>query len=516
MSRNFLDLQSLRSITRLHHDAGQLQIIHFLANCSKLQTHIKKKEKKELNAAYKNVIKYKFEGPQSKVRIQSPDQKVFVLLQSAISNHRFVDSDLCKQMESLVDETLRILAALEEYSKEGSCNGHLIVQSQLLRRSIFHGMWGEKDGLLKQIGGVTHDVESKLRANGISSFTDVANSFDGEEIARMCNMPPAFGHNLRAAASVILQSTLTLSACTKECDDGLNLIIKLRRKEFDSVTRFDNTKDNVKYSLLAFTDRSGGLLLSREDVSEECDMTVKCPQKFGRIYIRLISNLIGLDEHTSVDGDDQIEKSSFSLSPPTAKSTAMSKKSQQAKQPATAKKRLFESHRSSVSNVSDLRLHKRGKPDRSEKIECIEIDSDNEDNVNYSNVLSSNKVPSQKAVTPSPHPSTKTSSTTPTFSEISTHAGNNHTPSSRNSNPSASRKLSAKSRDLQNRFKWNHDVSTCSVCTGHSLIFNIALDVFRRNAATRLHNRTLFFLQETTHSLLTVTTRMPRRTAFQP
>jgi hypothetical protein len=75
MSRNFLDLQSMKSITKLPHDAGSHQILNFLARCTKLQSQVRRKEKKHLNAAYK-LVKFKYEGPQSKIKIQTPEQKV--------------------------------------------------------------------------------------------------------------------------------------------------------------------------------------------------------------------------------------------------------------------------------------------------------------------------------------------------------------------------------------------------------------------------------------------------------
>jgi hypothetical protein len=460
MSRNFLDLSSLRSITKLPHDAGPVQILHFLANCPKLQSQVRRSEKKHLNAAYKQ-IKYKLDGPQSKIKIQTPAEKAFVLLQAAVGNHHFEDFALRQEMSNVVDGANRILTAVEEYSKEGSHHGQVLAQCHLLRRSLFHGVWGENDGVLKQIGGVTHDLEAKLKANGISSFNDVINC-DGEAIARACDMPSTFGGSLRAAAAMILQSTMKLSFHTEEGDEGLDLVIKIERKELDYVAQ----SEHVKYSLLVYTDRPGGLLLSLEGISEERDFTVRCPEKFGRAYIRLISNLVGLDEQTSVDGNDRIEKSSFSLSPTVVKSTSKSKKNNTAqKQPpsTTAKKRLFESHRSSVSNISDLRIHKRGKLEREPNIECIEINPDDEDNHNP--VPLPNKPTTKKAVTPSPHPSTKSSlqqtcNLTPTFNTRSSSQpkASTYTQNSR-SNPYSSKKSSSNSWAMQNRYKWSEAVS---------------------------------------------------------
>ena len=44
------------------------------------------------------MIKYKLDGPPSKVRIQTPAQKTFVLLQSAIGQHYLDDYTLRQEM----------------------------------------------------------------------------------------------------------------------------------------------------------------------------------------------------------------------------------------------------------------------------------------------------------------------------------------------------------------------------------------------------------------------------------
>ena len=463
MSRNFLDLSTLRSITKLPHDAGTLQILHLLAKCSKLQSQVRRSEKKHLKEAHKN-IKYKLDGPLSKVTIKTSEEKAFVLLQASIGNHPFSDFGLRQEMSSVIDGALRTLTSIEEYSREGSRNGHVLTQSHLLRRSFFHGIWGDTDGVLKQIGGVTSDLAAKLKQKGISSFSDVVYG-DPEDIARACNMSIAFGENLRAAAATILQCCLKVSCSTKKVEGGLHIVINIGRKELDATVNPQNNKDNVKYTLLVFTDRPEGLLMSRDDISEEIELSVRCPDKFGRVYVRLISNLIGLDEQISVDGNDRIEKSSFSLSPTVVKSNAKSKNSKVATQKPSesAKKRLFD-HRDSVSNINDMRLHKRGKANVQRKIECIEIDSNTEDDRNSLPVAPS-KSSTKKAVTPSPHPASKPSSQ-PQGNSTSTF---DSTPSDYScrisrSNPHSSHKASSSSKAPQNRYKWNHEVSHLCFC----------------------------------------------------
>eukprot|EP00804_Cyclotella_cryptica_P018375 CCRYP_015473-RA/>CCRYP_015473-RA protein AED:0.16 eAED:0.29 QI:0/0.37/0.22/1/1/1/9/0/1809 len=417
MSRNFIDLQTMRSITKLRHDCGPHQLLHLLSNCEKLQSPVRRHEKKHLNEAYKQ-IKYKLEGPQSKIRIQTPAEKAFVLLQS-IGQHDFEDFALRQEMNTVLDGAVRILTAIEDHAREGSRHGHVLAQSLLLRRAMYHGLWGENDGVLKQIGGVTRDLASELKANCISTFDDVIHT-SSDDISKACNMPLNFGNSLKAAAAMILQCTLKLSCFTEERGGGLDLVIKIQRKEFVDVAHPINSKDNVKYSLLVFSDRPEGLLLSCDNISDESQVAVKCPEKFGRVYIRLISNLVGLDEQLSVDGNDRVEKSLFSLSPVVAKSATKSKTSQICSKPSeSAGKRAFESHRSSVSNVGDMRLHKRGKVVLAQsRTDCIEIDSGVEEDHGSSKAYFKTPSAKKKAVTPSPHPAPKPSiqnDLTPTF-----------------------------------------------------------------------------------------------------
>ena len=131
-----------------------------------------------------------------------------------------------------------------------------------------------------------------------------------------------------------------------------------------------------------------------------------------------MSNLVGLDEQVTVDGNDKVQKSSFSLTPTLAKSSSGGKGKKQSKlfannNPTTSRKRQsFDSHRNSVSKVSDMRLHKRGKTQKEkcleEDDECIIVDPEA---VEYELSKPSNTALPQKAsrkksssVTPSPHP----------------------------------------------------------------------------------------------------------------
>ena len=416
MSRNFIDFDTMKGIVKLPHDSGPIQLLHFMSNCTKIQTPIRRDDKKHLNEAYKaGVPKYKLEGPQSKVRVKTPAEKVFVMLQAAIGQYFFQDASLRQQMSHMIDKASQILSAIEQYAKEGSGNGQVAAQGMLFRRSLYSGLWGENGGVLNQIGGVTKEMATRLKGVGIITFADAVNS-SNESIAQTCNVTTTFASSLRAAASKILQRTLKLSACSEKNDNGgLVCHIKLEPRVAGNK---DTSERIVSYSLLVFTDRAGGLLHYSEEITNECEIRVQCPEKFGRAYIRLVSNLVGLDEQVTVDGNDKINKSSFSLTPAASKKKSLKGKKQSTlfSQPSAAttasrKRRQFDSHRDSMSRVSDLRLHKRGKSTKDTEIEeegdeCIIVDPEA---VEYeaSSSRQTKQSGSKKSVTPSPYPRTK-------------------------------------------------------------------------------------------------------------
>ncbi len=120
-----------------------------------------------------------------------------------------------------------------------------------------------------------------------------------------------------------------------------------------------------------------------------------------------MSNLVGLDEQVHVEGLGEFQKSAFSLSPTVAK--GKKNQSQLSLPPATSgQKRPYDTHRNSVSNVCDLRLHKRGKHQKERDDDCIIIDSEAvEYDVSKSSSVAKESSCSKKVVTPSPHPHTK-------------------------------------------------------------------------------------------------------------
>jgi hypothetical protein len=327
------------------------------------------------------------------------------MLQAAIGQYFFSDFALRQQLSHVIDMASQILSAVEQYAKEGSRNGQVAIQGMLFRRSLHSSLWGENDGVLNQINGVTQEMTAKLRANGICTFADAMNS-SSEDVMRAINVTETFANSLRAAASMILLRTLKIAACLTE--NGGELNVKLQRRVAGSGG--DTHEKAVSYSLVIYTDRSGSLLHFSEDITNPATLCLTLPDKdmYGRIYIRLVSNLVGLDELVTIDGAGDVQKSSFTLSPTVAHSAKGRKnQSQLSFASASSRKRSLETHRNSVSNISDLRLHKRGKDDE-EDDDCVIIDpAAIEYKASESSGAADENPRSKKVVTPSPHPHTK-------------------------------------------------------------------------------------------------------------
>ena len=91
-----------------------------------------------------------------------------------------------------------------------------------------------------------------------------------------------FGYELRVAVSKILRNSLSLS---------------------------ENHEGTVR------TDRPHGSLMFRTEVSKAGCHRIECPKKFGRLYLRRVGNLVGLDEQLTIDGNDKVKINTFNLSP---------------------------------------------------------------------------------------------------------------------------------------------------------------------------------------------------------
>mmetsp|Transcript_28841 Transcript_28841/g.83689 ORF Transcript_28841/g.83689 Transcript_28841/m.83689 type:complete len:102 (-) Transcript_28841:1875-2180(-) len=97
-----VEFKAMKSMVALPHDSGSLQLLHMLSNIEGLQRPIRRAEKKILNDAHKQ-IKHKLEGAPSKVRVQTPAEKAFVLLQCSIGQIYLDETTLHQEMNNIAE-----------------------------------------------------------------------------------------------------------------------------------------------------------------------------------------------------------------------------------------------------------------------------------------------------------------------------------------------------------------------------------------------------------------------------
>ena len=258
--------------------------------------------------------------------MQTPSQKAFVLLQSAIGQHFLEDYTLRQEMSLSVEYASRVLTASEEYSIEESRHGEVALQSLILRRCLATSLWGANDNVLNQLRGVGAKTAAKLAMNKLRTFEDIL-SKSSNEIEQAFGRKSPFGQELKKIASKIMSRSLTISAHVEGLESSCkpNELVCTLVAPYDSFGSLEKDEVDesriVTYTLAVHTDRPGGSLMFRTEISGPSSHRISCPEKFGRLYIHLVSNLVGLDEKVTIEGNDQVKKSSFMLSPLNVKAT---------------------------------------------------------------------------------------------------------------------------------------------------------------------------------------------------
>jgi ATP-dependent DNA helicase HFM1/MER3 len=222
MSHRMVSFESMCAIASLPFDATRCQILVMLSKMEIFSSHVFRNEKKELNECHRGPsMKYYLDGPKNKVRVQEPWEKAFVLLQAFIGGCRFESFALRQQMTTFGDAAIRMIEAAEEYSTKGSRHGYVAAQCKKLRRCLYFSMWGEDDGLLQQVNGISREVASRMKIAGIANFEQVMRASE-MEIENAGGRPNPFGLQVKSWVSRVLQSRLTLSA-TVTFTSGTNL-----------------------------------------------------------------------------------------------------------------------------------------------------------------------------------------------------------------------------------------------------------------------------------------------------
>lgn len=246
----------------------------------------------------RRLVRYKLEGPPSRVRVQQPWEKVFVLVQASVGRISIDDYALRQEMSTMTDYLSRMLSALEEYSIHGTRHGKVAMQSLLFRRSLAAGLWNGSDGVLQQLNGVSPHINASLKLSGISTFKHVLET-SAEQIDKAAQRAAPFGMNLRDQVSALLSQTLKVTAELEYAVGSATpctLICSISRQATGHNSRRPGVRTPaLSYTLVAYTDQANGCVIYKRDISKSARLRADTPPKFGKMTVALIASVVGLD-----------------------------------------------------------------------------------------------------------------------------------------------------------------------------------------------------------------------------
>lgn len=121
--------------------------------------------------------------------------------------------------------------------------------------------------------------------------------------------------------NTILQNSLSVTATIEDNGETGQKMIVCRLEKCNAVpvhgfkTMSRNNSGNiVSYTLTVHHNRPSGLLMFRKFLKTESIHKVPCPCKFGKISVRLVANLVGIDCECFIHGDSPVKKE-VSLTP---------------------------------------------------------------------------------------------------------------------------------------------------------------------------------------------------------
>jgi hypothetical protein len=216
-----------------------------------------------------------------------------------------------------------------------------------------------------------------MAEKGISTFLDVM-AHSNQSIEQAAGRHDSFGQSLRLVIAKIFRNALSLSAFIENGSDvGERIVCRVEKCSLDTLPNMPqaeevNIEDKSKaervvdYTLIAHTDRKGGLLMFHRDISSPGEYILNCPANFGRINVHLVSNLVGLDNRLSLDGTEPIESTLFASRSSNASCLSSKKNNKKATSDCNSNREkraaLAEKQHEMVNEVHDVRMLKKNRP----------------------------------------------------------------------------------------------------------------------------------------------------------
>lgn len=292
MSYNLVEYQAIKQFNEIPYDATQHGLLVAVSKIQGMHRPVRRSEKRALKVIHKQ-LKYKLDGPLSRVTIQQPSEKVFVLIQASLMNLAIEDQTLRQEMNMVTEFSSRMLSALEDFSVRSTRNGIVALRCMRLRRALATKCWVPTEGMLHQIPGVDQTTAANLKMAGANDFNDVM-ELNNEDIEKAAERSPDFGQQLKDAVEQMLKGAMTLKVHFDSLEAMAVCIIERR----STVTIDSESKASVKgitYSLLAYSDHRGKCILYRRNLTSPCTYKIKVEKGIQRLTFHLIASIIGLD-----------------------------------------------------------------------------------------------------------------------------------------------------------------------------------------------------------------------------
>ena len=248
---------------------------------------VKRNEKVVLNNLWKEVRFSK------NLKIKDACQKTFVLLQAAIERKQIKDFSMRVEQSDIVEQSLRILSAIHDYSIEKE-KGKLLESCIYINRSLHYQMWETGyDSMLSQLPGLNANLKQTLIDNNLSTI-EALYSITQSKLQQMTKCSVTDSQKMINFSKLCMANKSCLSIDL----DVNSSKVKIKSEPVNTDPIF-NSQSNVSFNLVCYENLTGKLICFRK-ISSGKDVTeilIDIPDKISTLDIHgsLISEYIGLD-----------------------------------------------------------------------------------------------------------------------------------------------------------------------------------------------------------------------------
>ena len=156
-----------------------LQMLISLSDAEELHKPVRRTEKKFLNDLMKSHVRFPV-----KCKVQESNHKTYVLLQAAVSRVHIPDFYLKVEQAEIVEQCLRVLSALIDFSIDRE-KGQLLLTALLLQRALMTRAWEDSNGnIFLNCPNLSEGFRNKLKDRGALTIGEI----EGRSCSAICNL----------------------------------------------------------------------------------------------------------------------------------------------------------------------------------------------------------------------------------------------------------------------------------------------------------------------------------------